>query len=73
MKPLGNKIAICVISTNDSYVYKAIITLLSTKKHNKENANFSYFVSGNFSEKYKRIIKKYGLEVMPMNMTNTFC
>ena len=43
------KIAFCVISTNNSYVYKAIITLLSIKKNNisfDENFGFSKFIPG---------------------------
>ena len=42
VEEINNKIAFCVVSTNNSYVYKAIITLLSVKENNKEHKEFEY-------------------------------
>ena len=69
---MSNKIAFCVISTNNSYVYKAIITLLSVKEHNKHHTEFEYFVCGNIGEKYKKVIEKYNLKVLHLDLGNTF-
>ena len=67
-----DKVAVCVISTNDSYIYKAIITLLSVREKNEENKNFEYFVCGNISDKYKRVIEEYNLEVLKIDLKNIF-
>ena len=67
-----DKVAVCVISTNDSYVYKAIITLLSVREKNEENKNFEYFVCGNISDKYKRVIEEYNLGVLKIDLKNIF-
>ena len=72
VEEINNKIAFCVVSTNNSYVYKAIITLLSVKENNKEHKEFEYFVCGNFSNKYKKAIEKYNLKVLNINLGNIF-
>ena len=59
------KVAVCVISSNDSYVYKSVVDLLSVKKHNG-SGNFEYFICGNFSNGRKKIIKKYGLKMIEL-------
>ena len=65
------RVAFCVVSSNNSYVYKAIITLLSIKRHNLKK-DFSYFVCGSFSNKYKKVVEKYDLQVMSLNLENVF-
>ena len=67
-----DKVAVCVISTNDSYVYKAIIALLSVREKNEENKNFEYFVCGNISDKYKIVIEEYNLGVLKIDLKNIF-
>ena len=67
-----DKVAVCVISTNDRYIYKAIITLLSVREKNEENKNFEYFVCGNISDKYKRVIEEYNLGVLKIDLENIF-
>ena len=72
VEEMNNKVAFCVVSSNDRYVYKAIITLLSVKENNKEHKEFEYFVGGNFSDKYKKVIEKYNLKVLNINLGNIF-
>ena len=67
-----DRVAVCVISTNDSYIYKAIITLLSVREKNKENKSLEYFVCGNISEKYKKVSGRYGLNILKMDLKNIF-
>lgn len=60
------KIAICVVSSDNSYVYQSILTLLSVKKNNP-NENFFYFIAGNLSNRRKKFIKKNGIDVIDLD------